>query len=379
MGIAARLKHSGAPPAIAALIEKGRCHKSLSDGINHRRGPVSRIPFRLATACVTALALGAVSPCRLAAQVTTERGASILVFPKVVADSSHDTVIQLANLSDNSVDAYCAYLGGSPTALQSLAFHVAVGPQGPVHWAVATGHAPTGNETLDVPAAPASFRGELLCVQVDASGAPFNGDQLAGQATLVDLASGDVAAYTAVGLQGAGFNDGDEFLCIGGEPSDDCLIGAEYNACPAEWILAAPADGAVDPQLGAGSQLSTRLAVAPCSQNLRDGEPGTVTIHFSVVNELAVHFTGTVSVTGWADLSLADLASHVFTREKLGSDYGEMRLTPAAGSGGFMLVAQTTRSSGGGAPLSSSAGVNLSHRGGADASDVVVLSMPGAP
>jgi hypothetical protein len=333
-----------------------------------------------------ALVVMAGAVARAPAQVTTEGGASILVFPKVVADSSTDTVIQLANRSDNGVDAFCSYVNGAPGTWQSLGFSVALGPGRPTHWSAAQGRMPTaGEDTVDVPAAPASFHGELLCVQVDVAGAPFSGNSLAGQATLVDLATGTVAAYAADGLLGSDVNDSDDVLCVGGppfQPSDNCPnpLGAEYDGCPAEWVLDIPTEGSTDAQLGAGSALSTRLAVAPCSQDLRDATPGSVDIQVTVFNELAQQFVGSVQVACWADLSLADVGGgQIFTRGMLGTDYAEARLQPAAGSGGFMLVAQTTRSTGGAAPIASDAGVNLHHSGSAAASDLIVLPESPSP
>lgn len=337
-------------------------------------GSVLRDSIRFAAICVAVLVAGICAVRRAPAQVTTEYGASILVFPEVIADASGDTVIQLANLSGNSIDASCTYVSGAPATWQSLGFSLTLGPNRPVHWTAARGSAAA--DAIDVPAAPAAFRGELLCVQVGVDGAPLSGDALAGQATLVELASGNVAAYAAAGLRGAAyFNDGDSVLCIGGQESENCLIGAEYDACPAEWILSVPADGTADAQLGAGSQLSTRLAVAPCSQNLRDGTPGTVDIQVTVFNELAQRFIGSTSVACWADLSLADVGGQIFTRGMLGTDFAEARFQPADGSGGFMLVAQTTRSTGGTSPITSVAAVNLHHQGSADASDLIVLPL----
>jgi hypothetical protein len=334
---------------------------------------VAVTPLRLAAIPLFVLVAATLGP-RAPAQVTTDRGASILVFPKVAADSSGDTVLQLANLSDNDIEAYCAYVDSSSGSWQTLGFSIAVGPQRPLHWTAASGRmAGAGENSLDIPAAPAAFRGELLCVQVDGSGAALSGNDLAGQATLIDLASGDVAAYTAAGLRGSGLNDGDDFLCIGGQPSDNCIVGAEYDPCPGEWILSLPADGTEDAQLGAGSGLSTRLAVAPCSQNLRDATPTTIEIQISVFNELAERFTGRASVTCWADLSLAEVGGQIFTRGMLGTDYAEARLQPDTGSGGFMLVAQTTRTTGGAAPVASSVALVPHHTGSADASDAIVL------
>ena len=49
------------------------------------------------------------------AQVTTERSASILVFPKVIADGTRDTVIQITNTSNSMVHAHCFYVNGALT------------------------------------------------------------------------------------------------------------------------------------------------------------------------------------------------------------------------------------------------------------------------
>jgi hypothetical protein len=151
------------------------------------------------------------------------------------------------------------------------------------------------------------------------------------------------------------------------------LVGAEYDGCPGEWILSFPADGAQDAQLGAGSRLSTRMTVVPCTQDLSAGTPETVDIHVIVVNELGSRFTGEVTVTCWADLSFADIAGQVFTRAVLGTDFAEARLQPASGSGGFMVAAQTTRTTGGATPISSAVGVDVHHRFVTAESDIIIL------
>ena len=310
---------------------------------------------------------------RLAAQPTTDRGASIVFWPKVVADSGRDTVLQLANLSDNLVSVYCSYVDGSAGSWEALDFAVDLGAR-PIRWSAAQGRtAMVGEEPINIPAVPASFRGELLCVQVDATGAPFTGNELVGQSIVTDLVTGDVVSYAAIGLRGSGLNDGDDTLCIGGQPSDVCLVGAEYSGCPAEWILNFPTDGAIDAQLGAGSRLSTRMTIVPCTQDLNEGTPETIDIHVVVTNELGSRFTGEVSVTCWADLAFADIAGQVFTRAVLGTDYAEARLQPAAGSAGFMVVAETIRTTAGAPAVSSRAGVDVHHRFITAASDLIVL------
>jgi hypothetical protein len=303
----------------------------------------------------------------VAAQVTTDRGASILIFPKVLAEASADTVVQVANLSDNRVNALCTYVAGNDGSWESLAFSLALVPRRPVYWSAARGRSDgSGDLAVDIPPAPPGFRGELLCVQVDAIGLPFGGNELAGLATLTDLASGDVTAYNALGLHSPGFNDGDGFLCIGDGQSDTCFI-SEYDACPAEWILTVPADGAAEAQLSPDPRLSTRLTVVPCSQNLLDGTPSTVDIDITVYNELAERFTGMTSVTCWAELALADIAEQILTREMLGTDFAAAILRPAEGSGG------STRSVGDALVVSGAAAINLHSRGRAGAADVIAL------
>jgi hypothetical protein len=62
----------------------------------------------------------------------------------------------------------------------------------------------------------------------------------------------------------------------------------------------------------------------------------------------------------------------------LGTDYAEARLRPADGSGGFMLIAETTRATGDAAIVASTAAVNPHQRGTSVASDVIILP-PASP
>ena len=65
------------------------------------------------------------------AQVTTEHAASVVVFPKVIADTSADTVIQLTNIANAAVAAHCWYLNGAPAFPE-----FPPGPSNPPRWAI---------------------------------------------------------------------------------------------------------------------------------------------------------------------------------------------------------------------------------------------------
>jgi hypothetical protein len=320
-------------------------------------------------ACLFAAAVASPSP----AQTSGERGASILIFPKVVSDTTADSLIQIANLSGSRVDAFCTYVDGR-VGWQAAGFGLSLLADQPLHWIASRGRPPGSGDPNDVPPAPADFRGELLCVEVDGTGAPSGGNRLVGRATVTALADGDAFAYAAVGLQGLGFNDGDEVLCIGGEPSDACFIGAEYDPCPGEWILSHPVPGAADRQLGAGSRQDTRIAIAPCSQNVRDGEPGSVLLDLEVTNELAQRFSTSASVTCWADLSLADV-SGIFDVAVLGGEAAVTRIQPGASSGGFVVVAEIERRASAAGPVISRAALTPHQDGAAAASDAIILPM----
>ena len=83
--------------------------------------------------------------------VTTEQSASILVFPKVIADGTRDTIIQITNTSNNMRHAHCFYVNGAPTIpglppgslnpplCTETDFDIWLTRQQPTHWVVSTG------------------------------------------------------------------------------------------------------------------------------------------------------------------------------------------------------------------------------------------------
>ena len=305
------------------------------------------------------------------AQTTGDHGASLLIFPKVVADSSGDTVLQVANLLESRVDVFCTYV--DPAGGSSTTFTLDLVAEQPLHWVASQGRTASGESDPNViPPAPASFDGQLICVEVDVSGAPATGNRLVGRATVATLADGDAFAYAAVGLPSTGINDQDDTLCVG-EPSDACLFGSEYNACPAAWWLSHPSEGAPDEQLGAGATQHTRLVIVPCSQNVRDVVPGAVHVLFQITNEFAQVFSAAADVTGWADLSLSDISS-AFTVDLLGSPVVQTRIHPDATSGGFAVLAERERRANGGAVVSRDA-LLPQQDGAAESPDAIVLPM----
>jgi hypothetical protein len=345
------------------------------------------------------------------AEVVTEQSASIVVFPKVIADGTRDTIIQITNTSNSMVYAHCFYVNAA-LACTEVDFDIVLTKQQPTYWLVSEGRLvnpldPPCNRGTDglmcpntgidpgrVPPVVEDFQGELMCIEVDASGTPLSGNHLKGEATLytydncVDgtcLLSGDtcsgtadcpgdkveVAKYNGLGVLGNENNDGLGPLCLGGEATADCPNGAEYNACPQTWILNHLAEGAEDPVAGEGSEVSTDIAVVPCQQNFETQQPATVTLQFAITNEYEQTFSASTSVQCWAELNLASI-NEVFTRDFVGTDFLQTRIRPSAlTANGFMIVADEVHVSSDG--TATTAAENLDVEGERPGPDLIVI------
>jgi hypothetical protein len=104
--------------------------------------------------CVVAVALGMMATSAYGA-ASTERGSSILAFPKVLADGDSDTIIQITNISNNMVHARCFYVNaaidpftGKPE-WQVTDFLIWLTKQQPTHWQVSEGRFQDPSDTCD--------------------------------------------------------------------------------------------------------------------------------------------------------------------------------------------------------------------------------------
>jgi hypothetical protein len=322
-------------------------------------------------AVTTCLALNVVLSAPAVAEVTTERPGSILIFPRVLFDSAGlqtgepvDTIIQISNRSNNPVYAHCYYVNAAPAnpffppgvlnppVWQEVDFEIMLTKQQPTHWVVGSGRrddprdpactkyfrdcSGAGFDPGLVPPVADPFTGELKCVEVDSpGGAPLNGNNLKGEATLVTPA-GDASKYNAIGVIGLNSslnsNNGDATLCLGGSGSAPCRT-AEYNACPQTLILNHFAENASNPVIDLlqpfeGSFVTTELTLVPCSQDFENQLPVSVVVQFKLINEFEELFSASTTVTCWANFRLNDVA-RVFDVGFLGSRFVQTRMQPA--------------------------------------------------
>jgi hypothetical protein len=267
-----------------------------------------------------------------------------------------DTIVQLSNTSNNVVYAHCFYvdareIGGFPL-WQITDFYLTLTKQQPTHWVVSAGRPVNpldsfpgaqqdiGGAGLDpgaIPPVSPGFQGELKCVQVDASGVPFGGNSLKGEAVLRTV-DGDVSKYNAsaiVANPDLASDAPEDELLLNNTPTND----GEYNSCAEDILFDHFTDGApsacpsdICAEDGASSTgrscsvsstecadqadcnavtcpIRPYLTVVPCSQDFENVRPATLTMQFEITNEFEQVFSQSTSVTCWRNLRLADIDS----------------------------------------------------------------------
>jgi hypothetical protein len=280
------------------------------------------------------------------ADVTSTNAAAILVFPKIVVDTTTetgevtDTIIQITNTSSAPVNVRCFWVDanghcsntgricnpvGDPAdttctqfefcapGWQETDFSFRLTPKQPIAFTASEGlpNLPlsdfpnngqfSGGSILPVSEDP--FVGELKCVEVDDSEQPTDQNDLKGEATIEEVEAApqtldvDSEGYNAIGIQAiAGQNDGNDVL----------VLGQEYNACPNILILDHFFDDAKEPS-SAGRYVRTDLTLVPCSEDFNTQAPITTTVQFLVFNEFEQRFSTSRSVRCFSEIVLSDI------------------------------------------------------------------------
>jgi len=295
------------------------------------------------------------------ADVTTEQGGSIVVWPKVIWDGQRDTLLQLSNLYNAMVHVHCVYINGAPVnpALPvsdrnppqwtETDFDLWLSKQQPTHWTASGGRRVsalddfgTDGAGLDpgvVPPLPQGFTGELKCVQVSESGEPMTGNKLKGEATL-RTTSGDVSRYNAIAIPGNANLSGIQIGTTLDLNLTDANPDGEYDACPNVLSFSFFNDGDTDPV--ANVPIDTFLTLVPCDEDIENGNFTEVRANFLIIDEFEQQQSASIIVDCWTNRGLRNI-NPVFGQ--LPTLTGHARLTPADGYGGLLGVAEELRSS----------------------------------
>jgi hypothetical protein len=278
------------------------------------------------------------------ANVTTTNAAAILVFPKIVVDttsssSQTDTIIQVTNVSEAPVTVRCFYVNANghcsndPTRVcpvESLEptcgdgfcipgwtetdFIFRLTPKQPIVWSVSDGlpelplasfPGPFGDfNSGSIPKAPEDpLLGELRCVQVGDDELPTDENSLVGLASIETVSTSDgvdvdVAGYNAIGLPAKeGQNNRDDTL----------VLGEEYSGCPSVLVADHFFDGALVSERE--DEVRTQLTFVPCSADFFTQVPKRVTVQFLVFNEFEQRFSTSRAIECVTNVYLSDLAS----------------------------------------------------------------------
>ncbi|MBI3786533.1 MAG: hypothetical protein HY270_24350 [Deltaproteobacteria bacterium] len=317
--------------------------------------------------------------------VSINYSGSVLIWPKVIWDGTHDTIIQVANTGNPLVQAHCFYINAAPRNPSlppsvtnppqwvETDFDIVLTRQQPTHWVASSGRRTqsdgfgvdgSGFDPGLIPPVPFGFQGELKCYQTDDSGSPLPGNRLKGEATL-RTDTGDVSTYNAIALSGNAGLSGGQIGTVLDLNLTDGNPGGEYSACPDTLIFNHFAYGALDPMLnpslvntatlgGAGAcsgnncTITTTLTMVPCSQDLENGIPGSVTVGFLIYDEFETHLSASTTVTCWFNLPLNQIApagpNNPFTPGALGGSFvRHTRIRPVPGNGGVLGIAEETR------------------------------------
>ncbi len=304
------------------------------------------------------------------AAVSSDKPGSVVIWPKVIADGTRDTLISLTNTRNEQAYAHCEYvqaLGicavtgsfcsvpnaspGSPGACEPIAgnvctqqwqeadFDIVLTRQQPTIWRVSTGRVDNpflpadGACDLILPANPTDalrescpglfligqvppapdqpFRGQLTCIQVAMDGGAIGSNALKGEATIETLDSTQISTYNSINVEA--LPEGP----VGGVEGLIRLDGVEYSACPtgvevshyapgAQDLVAADLDPAACDPM-AGCPVQTEITLVPCRNDFNSLTGTRFSTQVRSVNEFEQPLSNDTVFQCWANFDLRDI------------------------------------------------------------------------
>jgi hypothetical protein len=337
---------------------------------------LKRSPWLSGLGLVLVLALFSLISRPAAADVASDRAGSIVIFPKVIADGTRDTLIALSNTYTTTQYVHCFYVNAGGTCQfnpteqcavdsdcplwetanehcipfwQEDDFDLQLTKQQPTIWRASTGRVvdatdPVGGSCTNVsvsgtdrqtcpgidpgniiPAPAQPFRGELKCILVDASGAAANGNHLKGEAIIETLGSPQISKYNSINILAvadASSSTNTEDLALK-------LNNSEYNACPETLEVLHYASGADDVVLNAldpnscagplGCPVDTQITLIPCTEDFEDQVCVNTIAQFNAFDEQETPVSASMEIACWNNSYLSDINPGTFASSVRGT------------------------------------------------------------
>jgi hypothetical protein len=301
------------------------------------------------------------------ADVTSDKAAAVVIWPKILVNPDTDTIVQVSNTSNQVQVLHCFYINATShcsangracdpfeapcAASEGLClpgwietdFQVVLTPNQPLAWVASRGLAgnqvpldgvafrgPRGESNAGTRVPPTSEQiwvGELKCVVVDFQGRAINNNAIKGEGTLVTQGATPsdftVEKYNAVGILAIeGDANGDNILVLGGDAN-------EYNGCSNILIADHFFDFAINPV--SGDEVTSQLTLIPCTQDLLNQIPGGTTVQYLVFNEYEQRFSTSTPIQCYFERALSFIDTRnpersVFSAYVAGTLTGQTRI-----------------------------------------------------
>lgn len=193
---------------------------------------------------------------------------AVLIYPLISTASGEDTLIEMMNLTNQSVSVKCHFVDA--VNCRGVDFFLNLTALQPIAWRASTGQDGNGFRL-----APPVFNGQsrLKCFVQPSNSALSAHNALQGRA-IISNTSGHTIGYSATGFRR---------LTPGTFSGSVQLDGITYEQCPDRLHFTALAS-----QAGSDSE----LILVPCEENLLFARPTQTNITFAVINEYEQHFSG---------------------------------------------------------------------------------------
>jgi len=219
---------------------------------------------------------------------------AVLVYPLVSTRTGEDTLIQMMNLSNASVNVKCHYVDA--VTCRGIDFFVRLTALQPVAWTASTGM--DGNGTRLAPPL-LSDTAELKCFVQPSSTALSAHNVLQGRAIVSDT-TGQTVGYSAIGFRR---------LTPGSFTGIVQLDGITYEQCPDRLHFTA---------LASKSGSDSELILVPCEENLLFARATTTNVNFIVINEFEQHLSGSLQLSCMARRNFSSVPA--LRRSSVGTD-----------------------------------------------------------